>query len=958
MKHDQPSKPAKRQYAAFISYSHRSDKRTGPLIESALEQFPATWYRRRRRRIYLDSGDLSASDDLWRSLEEALTDSDRLILIASPESAESRWVQREVTWWLDNRSISTIIILHSKGVLDFDVEGKISTDALPAILLRNMNAEPNVIFLPPVPKRRIDPGDPQWNGVLAAVIANLDGVSKDALIGEHVQNRRRWQVLRSTTIALLAILLVISLAATAVALVQRDDAIHQQRVAIGRLLLNRAENAITDDPRLSLRLAEAAYQMSSSAENEAGLDRLFRSTRYSGTLESADDDILSSAFSPDGKALATASADGSLMLWDTSDIRKPRVAGSPVTSQNAVLTTTAFSHTGTLLATGDNGGGVVIWDVTNLAEPRPILDEQLENGDLITDLVFTPDGKALLCSLSNGKVSLWGVRSDGKSWQHETVQVFEKRVESMALSPDGRTLAVSDGESQVQLRQTSHGLPLVGSIPVASGQNTTALAFSPDALQLAVGNSTGSVATFDLRDGTTRSYGQRGEDGIESVVGIAFAPTANIIVASRRSGTTVVSDLADGHEVARTKQPAIKGSSGANSLSIDPRGSVYAVNGENGDVVLWRLEESRRPQLVSPLLASDLTDYLSVPNNQTLVVAGASGMQSIDISDTANPRPGTLQPTVEGAGISAVSANGAVVATAKLGIVLYRRDSTGHLTRRGIASPLQSVGITALAVSPDGTAMAVGNGNGTVELWDIADLDDPVQIGSPLTGYAGAINALSYGPAANTLVGASSGASYKGPGLAPPGADGVGTVIVWDIRDPGDPQASAPLVGHVGPIDAVAVSQDGLTLAYGGGNGKIFLWSIADPREPQRIGLPLPTTEVTALAFAPDNLVLAAGGTAGSLSLWDVADLSRPVVPFPAPARVLSSSVRSISISPNSNILATATIDSIALWDIGAIGQDRRNIVTASCAASAGGLSHTEWAAAVPGLAWEKTCPN
>jgi MTH538 TIR-like domain (DUF1863) len=85
-----------RHYAAFISYSQTGDGRAGPLLKAALERFPAPWYGARRRRVYIDKGDLAVSPDLRASLRTALAGSRFLLLIASPDSATSPWVQWEV----------------------------------------------------------------------------------------------------------------------------------------------------------------------------------------------------------------------------------------------------------------------------------------------------------------------------------------------------------------------------------------------------------------------------------------------------------------------------------------------------------------------------------------------------------------------------------------------------------------------------------------------------------------------------------------------------------------------------------------------------------------------------------------------------------------------------------------------------------------------------------------------
>lgn len=92
------------KYRAFISYSHR-DEIWGRWLHRALETYrvPAGVMRhdgsvppRRLVPIFRDHEELSATNDLSESVSSALRDSQYLIVICSPHSASSRWVNEEV----------------------------------------------------------------------------------------------------------------------------------------------------------------------------------------------------------------------------------------------------------------------------------------------------------------------------------------------------------------------------------------------------------------------------------------------------------------------------------------------------------------------------------------------------------------------------------------------------------------------------------------------------------------------------------------------------------------------------------------------------------------------------------------------------------------------------------------------------------------------------------------------
>lgn len=97
-------------------------------------------------RIFRDKTSLSANPALWQSIEQALSESEYFLLLACPSSAKSRWVQQEIEWWLQNRSVEKFLISLTDGVIlwddqvgDFDW-GK--TTAIPSCLKRAFPAEP------------------------------------------------------------------------------------------------------------------------------------------------------------------------------------------------------------------------------------------------------------------------------------------------------------------------------------------------------------------------------------------------------------------------------------------------------------------------------------------------------------------------------------------------------------------------------------------------------------------------------------------------------------------------------------------------------------------------------------------------------------------------------------------------------------------------------------------------
>ena len=263
--------PSTARYDVFISYNRRQDGWLAPALQAGLERFAKPWYRMRALRVFRDTASLAASPELWGTIEAALRDSSWLILLASPEAAQSSWVDREVAWWLANKSADRMLIAATYTRLRWDKEaGDWAEDTpVPPSLRGASRAEPLWVDLTGVRPagRRIRVPDED----LATLSAPLRGVDRDTLIGEHLrQHRRTMRVVRSV-IATLTALLVSTVAATVVAVGQRDTARTQARIATARELAAVSGSLLGTHLDVAQLLAVAAYQTDRDPQTEGAL---------------------------------------------------------------------------------------------------------------------------------------------------------------------------------------------------------------------------------------------------------------------------------------------------------------------------------------------------------------------------------------------------------------------------------------------------------------------------------------------------------------------------------------------------------------------------------------------------------------------------------------------------------------------------------------------------------------
>src|SRR5689334_17578255 len=91
-----------KKYHAFISYSHK-DKIYATVIQRSIETLGLPFYKLWKAdvNIFRDERKIPLADSLSQQIISGLKDSHFLIVIASKNSAESKWVKEEILNWYD-----------------------------------------------------------------------------------------------------------------------------------------------------------------------------------------------------------------------------------------------------------------------------------------------------------------------------------------------------------------------------------------------------------------------------------------------------------------------------------------------------------------------------------------------------------------------------------------------------------------------------------------------------------------------------------------------------------------------------------------------------------------------------------------------------------------------------------------------------------------------------------------
>lgn len=477
-----------------------------------------------------------------------------------------------------------------------------------------------------------------------------------------------------------------------------------------------------------------------------------------------------------GQGLAGFSSDGSRVLtqdgsdghlWDGSTGTQVAV----LKGDDSRIVSAAFSPDSKLVATGSYEHTTRVWNAQTGAA-GPVLGGHV---GAVSNLYFSPDSARVLgiSDWNDPTAQLW----DARSGQTIAVLQHDGVIKSIAFSPDGsRILTASDDDHSARVWDAKTGIP----ISLMGGLTTVnSAAFSPDGASVVTASDDHAVRLWDVNTGASLAVMKDGDKPVNTA---AFSPDGARIVSGSADATVRV------WNVASPLASALQGGGfhGANVVAFAPTSLRFLAASSDGIVQIWdaadgaqfaRLQAHQAP-INAAAFSTDGTKLVTASDDKTARIWDVSGAKLIvelkghedEVTGAAFSPDGLRVMTSDGKTVRIWDARTgstlAVLPAAKGlfvpdGSRVITFDNTGSAqiwnatTWKSVAAIQMSGGAAHVAASPDGTRVAMtadlDDDHHGFKILDVSTADDVAQV----SGHDKAINSIAFSPDGTRIVTAS-----------------------------------------------------------------------------------------------------------------------------------------------------------------------------------------------------------
>jgi WD40 repeat protein len=665
---------------------------------------------------------------------------------------------------------------------------------------------------------------------------------------------------------------------------EKDRADRQTQVNLVRQLAMQAQAVLIAD-QTNLELGMLLFREAANQQHRLGvgdihelrttfLNMMLSAPRPLKTLHGHTKAVLKVAISPDSRWIASASADGTVRVWEIATgkalfvltghqgpvnsvaflpglgpvelfsagedgtIRRWKWANEHAAPQSEVLlrlgkplNTLAVSPAGKL-ATGGEDQAVHIYELGS----HRVYTLQ-ENSGIVYGLAFNADGSALVTTTGPGDLREWNMNTgellnQGTPFPRITQEGW---IRGLAFAPDGGVLVPGEGYAVYEYYFSES----YSDILIQHTSATRDIAYSPDGLRAASAGEDWLIGYYNPGYNTTMNLsGHRGP-----VNSVAFSTDSKWLVSGGEDGKILVWNALFPYIVHSLISPAAQGRRwNVEGMVFSPDSKVLATSNWDNSIRFWDVEKGVILNEFYPNQGTLGVISMSPDGKKVAFSAGAGPHR---VWDTQGNVLMTLDiPADSGVYGTGFSPDGKWLATDKdAGKTVCWWGLVGQ---GNICEPIPGDRIaTRFEFLPDGKTMATASDT-EVLLWDMT-------VTPPKPRVLGVANGFIFGLAI----------SRDGKWLA--AGDGNFTVRLWNLET----ENPEPLIMHNSGRFArsVAFSADGKLLVSANEDWRVRWWDV-ESGEPLIAPLQVGHDRLDSAAFSPDGRYMVIGGFDSTIDLW------------------------------------------------------------------------------------------